>query len=94
MSERSLSDTERSRLIRIPSVHTVPNVIRPRARVPEWYGVTPSDMVRDGRVTTQVTTQTSRHPSGEACATDCPYPALTSGMRESHRLGHVAPQPK
>jgi len=29
----------------------------------------------------------------EALVSDCPYPALTSGLRESHSLGHVAPPP-
>ncbi len=56
------SDTDKARVIVRGSVHAGLPAVPCPSPVPERYHPTPSDTGRDGRVTTQVTTQIPRQP--------------------------------
>lgn len=58
------------------SVHEALVAIRCLSLVMERHSATQAELDRDGRVTTQATTQASCLPSGQACVSDCPYSAL------------------
>ncbi len=91
-TESRRRDAEEAHVIRRGSVHGAWVAVRCLSSIPERHPPTQPDAGRDGRVTTQGTTQTSCHPSGDACASGCPYLALTVDSEIASAPGQPLPR--